>query len=73
MEGRPWLFRRQLINFQRLVELVERSKIRLVGFPFWLKIGPCPPKFEKNDLIHTVGSTFGGVLRSEVKGNLCRI
>ncbi|MBA0586270.1 hypothetical protein Gorai_017017 [Gossypium raimondii] len=27
MEGRPWLFRKQLILFDRLVKPVERSQI----------------------------------------------
>lgn len=42
MEGMPWFFRRQLVVFDRLMNSMERSKIRLVNSPFWLKIGPCP-------------------------------
>lgn len=73
MEGRPWLFRKQLIIFERLLEPTEWSKISLVKFLFWIKIGPCPPECDKKDLMHVIGLTFGGVLRAEVKGDLCRI
>ncbi|KAG8501207.1 hypothetical protein CXB51_003333 [Gossypium anomalum] len=59
----------ELLILDQLTEPIERSKIKLVTSPFWLKIGPCPPEFEKKDLMHAVGSTFGGVLRSEIKGH----
>ncbi|MBA0817919.1 hypothetical protein Gohar_021844 [Gossypium harknessii] len=39
MEDRPWLFRRQLIIFDKLKETTERSNIKLIFSPFWLKIG----------------------------------
>ncbi|MBA0723591.1 hypothetical protein Golax_004161, partial [Gossypium laxum] len=39
MEGHPWFFRQQLITFYHLVCPVERSKIKLVVSPFWLKEG----------------------------------
>ncbi|PPD92715.1 hypothetical protein GOBAR_DD10347 [Gossypium barbadense] len=46
MEGRPWPFRR-VIFFYRLRNPIDRSKLRLVLSPFWLKINPCSPKFDK--------------------------
>lgn len=73
LEGQPQLFRRQLVIFDRLLEPMERSKIRLVAYPFWVKVGPCPLECDQKDLMHTIGSTFGGVLRSKVKGYFCRI
>lgn len=41
--------------------------------PFWIKLGLCPPKFDRRDLMHAVGSLFGGILRFEEKGDFCRI
>lgn len=73
LAGRPWLFRKQLILFYRLHESVERSKIRLATFPFWLKVGPGPLESDCKDLVHAIGSTFGELLGSEVKGDFCRI
>ncbi|MBA0629316.1 hypothetical protein Godav_023896 [Gossypium davidsonii] len=73
MEGRPWFFRRQLIIFDRLLCLIERSKIQLVSSPFWLKIGLCPPECDKKDFMHAIGSTFGGLIKSEVKGEFCQL
>ncbi|MBA0809184.1 hypothetical protein Gohar_024856 [Gossypium harknessii] len=64
MEGRPWFFRKQLIIFDWLLKSVERNKIQLVYSPFWLKFGPCPPECYKKDLIHAIGSTFGGIFVS---------
>ncbi|PPD86454.1 hypothetical protein GOBAR_DD16607 [Gossypium barbadense] len=69
----PWLFRRQLIIFDRLKEATKRSKIKLIFSPFWLRIGPCPPECEKKNLMHVVGSTFGGILRSEIKNEACQL
>ncbi|PPS01723.1 hypothetical protein GOBAR_AA18948 [Gossypium barbadense] len=73
MEGRPWLFRKQLIIFDRLKEATKRRNIKLVFSQFWLKIGPCPSECEKKDLMHAIGSTFGGVMRSEIKNDICRL
>ncbi|MFQ6650220.1 hypothetical protein Gotur_022847 [Gossypium turneri] len=73
MEGQPWLFRKSLIIFDRLTNPVERDLIRLVSSPFWIKIGPCLPEFDKKDLLHAIGVTFGGVLRSEINGEFCRL
>ncbi|MBA0873834.1 hypothetical protein Goshw_007921 [Gossypium schwendimanii] len=49
------------------------SQIRLHLSPFWLKIGHCLPEFDKKDLLHAIGVTFGGVLRSEICGEWCRL
>lgn len=42
LEGRPWLFRRQFIVFDRLKEAVDRENVSLFSSPFWIKVGPCP-------------------------------
>ncbi|MBA0613538.1 hypothetical protein Godav_013956, partial [Gossypium davidsonii] len=47
--------------------------MRLTSSPFWIKIGSCLPKFDKIDLLHAISVTFGGVIRSEINGNLCRL
>ncbi|MFQ6664617.1 hypothetical protein Gotur_031672 [Gossypium turneri] len=65
MEGQPRLFRKSLVIFDRLAKPMERDQIRLVSSPFWIKIGPCLPEFDKKDLLHAIGITFRGVLRSE--------
>ncbi|KAH1122654.1 hypothetical protein J1N35_005814 [Gossypium stocksii] len=41
--------------------------------PFWLKISPCSPKFDKKDLLHAIGSTFGGIIWSKIKVEFCRL
>ncbi|MBA0747374.1 hypothetical protein Gogos_004290 [Gossypium gossypioides] len=66
--GRPWLFRRNLVLLKTLEKSIDRSNIRLIQYPFWLKIGPYPPEFDKQDLSHAIGSTFGGVISSELMG-----
>ncbi|KAL1145654.1 hypothetical protein V6Z11_A11G313000 [Gossypium hirsutum] len=38
MEGRPWLFRKSLILFDRLTQPIEQSQIWLNSSPFWIKI-----------------------------------
>ncbi|MBA0633935.1 hypothetical protein Godav_029079 [Gossypium davidsonii] len=73
LEGQPWLFRKQLILFDRLSKPMARDQIRLVSSPFWIKIGPCLPEFDKKDLLHAIGVTFGGVFRSEILGEFCRL
>ncbi|KAK5792992.1 hypothetical protein PVK06_034126 [Gossypium arboreum] len=73
MDGRPWFFKRQLIIFDRLKEAIERSKIKLVSSPFWLRVGSCPPECEMKDLMHAIGSTFGGILRLEIQNETCRM
>ncbi|KAG8492870.1 hypothetical protein CXB51_010168 [Gossypium anomalum] len=69
LEGRPWIFPRQLVIFDRLANPIEWSKIRLVLSLYWIKIRSCPPKCDKKDLIHAIRSTFGGVIKLEVKGD----
>ncbi|KAH1097420.1 hypothetical protein J1N35_014341 [Gossypium stocksii] len=73
LEGRPWLFRKQLIIFEKLKKAIEMSKIKLVLSMFWLKIGSCLPEYEKKDLMHAIDSTFGEVPRSKIKGDACRL
>lgn len=73
IERRPWIFRKQLIVFDRLVESIEHSKLHLVMTPLWFKIGPCPPKFDQKDLMHVIGSMFEGLLQCEDKKEYCRI
>ncbi|XP_016684451.1 uncharacterized protein [Gossypium hirsutum] len=73
LEGQPWLFRKQLILFDQLSKSMARDQIRLVSSPFWIKTGPYLPEFDKKDLLHAVGVTFGGVLRSEILGEFCRL
>ncbi|MBA0607493.1 hypothetical protein Godav_019784 [Gossypium davidsonii] len=70
---RPWLFRQNLVIFKKLDKAMERSNLHLVEFPFWLKIGSCPPECENKDLTHAIGSTFEGIISSEINGDFCRI
>lgn len=67
MEGQPWLFRKQIIVFERLTIAIERKKIHLNMSPFWLKIGTCPYECDKKDSLHAIGFMFVGLIRSEVK------
>lgn len=73
MEGRPWLFRKQLIFFERISKPIEQRKLRLVLSPFWMKIGPYPPECDQNDLIQVIGSTFEDGFQSEVKEGVCHL
>ncbi|PPR96290.1 hypothetical protein GOBAR_AA24384 [Gossypium barbadense] len=73
MEGQPWLFRKILVLFDQLTTSMERSQIQLNSSPYWIKIGPCLPEFDKKDLMHAIGATFGGILRSEINGEFCRL
>ncbi|MFQ6634407.1 hypothetical protein Gotur_011216, partial [Gossypium turneri] len=73
MEGQPWLFRKNLIIFDQIFKPIKRDQIRLVSSPFWIKIGPCLPEFDTKDLLHAIGVTFGGVIRSEIRGEFCRL
>ncbi|MBA0672145.1 hypothetical protein Goklo_029322 [Gossypium klotzschianum] len=52
---------------------MERSQIRLNSFSFWIKIEPSLPEFDKKDLLYAIGVTFGGVIRSEINRDLCRL
>ncbi|MFQ6641427.1 hypothetical protein Gotur_016322 [Gossypium turneri] len=73
MEGRPWLFRKSLILFGWITQSVERSQIWLNSSPVWLKVGPCLLEFDKKDLLHAIGITFGGIIRSKINGEWCRL
>lgn len=59
--------------FQRVTSSVERDQVKLVESSLWLKVDPCPPDCDKKYLAHAVGSTFGGILRSEIQGEYCRL
>lgn len=69
IEGWPWLFIRQLIVFEWLINPMDRTRIKQILSPFWMKIGPCPPGCGKQDLVSAAGQTFGGGERSEIKGD----
>ncbi|KAH1046241.1 hypothetical protein J1N35_037025 [Gossypium stocksii] len=62
---------------EELIQLsVKNSLVVSNGKPTLLctvKVGPFPSECDRKDLMHAIGSTFGGVLRSEVKGDFCRI
>ncbi|MBA0631614.1 hypothetical protein Godav_000473, partial [Gossypium davidsonii] len=73
MEGRPWHFRKSIILFDRLIQAVERDQIRLNSSPFWIKIDSYLPEFDKKELLHAIGVTFGGVLRFEINKVCCRL
>ncbi|MBA0754183.1 hypothetical protein Gogos_005485 [Gossypium gossypioides] len=60
MERRPWLFRKSIILFDRLIQAVERDQIMLNSSPFWIKIDSYLPEFDKKDLLYAIGVTFGG-------------
>lgn len=62
LEGHPWLFRKQMVIFYRLTATMDRSLIKLVEPPLWLKVGYCPLDCDKKDLAHAISSTFGGLL-----------
>ncbi|KAH1130931.1 hypothetical protein J1N35_002309 [Gossypium stocksii] len=72
-----WKMRRkfeiQVVGQNILKEATERSNIKLIFSSFWLKIGLCPPECEKKDLMHAIDSTFRGILRSEIKSDVCRL
>ncbi|MBA0780607.1 hypothetical protein Gotri_004690 [Gossypium trilobum] len=73
LEGRPWFFRNNVILFDRLCQAVDRDQIRLTSSPYWMKIDSISPKFDKKDLMHAIGATFGGILRSEINEDSCRL
>lgn len=55
----------KLVLLERLTSLLDRDLIRLVRSSFWVKVGPCPLKCDKKDLMHVFVLTFGGLLRAE--------
>lgn len=38
-----------------------------------MKIDSCFPEFDKKDILHSIGATFGGVIRSEINEDFCRL
>ncbi|MBA0869971.1 hypothetical protein Goshw_005934 [Gossypium schwendimanii] len=62
------LLEEELIQLSVKSLLMERSKIRLVASPFWVKVGHFPLECDQKDLMLAIVSTFGGVFRSKVKG-----
>lgn len=66
-------FRKSVVLFERLVQETERYNLQLTTSPFWLKIDPCLSECEKKDLMHAVGTSFGGILSADEKGDYCRI
>ncbi|MBA0651963.1 hypothetical protein Goklo_019253 [Gossypium klotzschianum] len=66
-------FQKNLVLFDWLAKPMERSQIWLNSFPFWIKIGPYLPEFDKKDLLYAIGVTFGGVIRYEINGDFCRL
>lgn len=38
-----------------------------------MKIGACLPEYDKKDLLHAIGVIFGGLIRSEINGEVCRL
>ncbi|KAH1046825.1 hypothetical protein J1N35_037609 [Gossypium stocksii] len=73
MEGQSWLLWNNIIIFDRLIKPMDRSQIKLLSTPFWTKTGPYSPEFDKKDLLHAIGVTFGGIIRSEIIGEFCRL
>ncbi|PPD97500.1 hypothetical protein GOBAR_DD05458 [Gossypium barbadense] len=73
LEGKPWLFRKSFILFNRLSQEMERDQISLTSSPFWIKIDSHLPEFDKKDLMHAIGVTFEGVIRSEIRDTCCRL
>lgn len=73
LEGRPWLFRKSFILFNRLSQEMERDQISLTSSPFWIKIDSHLPEFDKKDLMHAIGVTFGGVIKSKISDTYCRL
>ncbi|KAH1097520.1 hypothetical protein J1N35_014441 [Gossypium stocksii] len=59
MEGRHWLFRKFVILFDRLRSPTERDQIRLTSSPFLIRIGSCPPEFDKKNLMYAIGVEDG--------------
>lgn len=71
MEGRPWLFQKQLILFECILGLMDRKHIHQVHSPFWMKINMCTLECDKQDLLHAIGTSFRGALNSEIKDDHC--
>ncbi|PPS14613.1 hypothetical protein GOBAR_AA05992 [Gossypium barbadense] len=75
------LLEEELIQLTVKSSLVTPSENPTLLCPVWTRkshnpdslLGPCPPECDKKDLMHAIGSTFGGVIRAEIKGEFCRI
>ncbi|MBA0694392.1 hypothetical protein Goari_004694, partial [Gossypium aridum] len=59
MEGRPWLFWKSLILFERLIQSVERSQVWLNSSPFWLKVGGSEMEAIKDKITGEVNNLKG--------------
>lgn len=73
LKGRPLLFRKKLIILDHLKEPISRQKLKLLKTPYWIKAGPRSPKCERKDLMHVIGSSFGGLLSAKSKREFYRI
>lgn len=67
------MFWKNLVLFDQLTKLMERSQIQLNSSPFWIKIGPCLPEFDKKRSIACYWDYFWRKLRSEINGECCRL
>ncbi|MBA0699524.1 hypothetical protein Goari_001154 [Gossypium aridum] len=54
-------------------ELEEDLELIMEGRPWLFRKSPCLPEFDKKDLLHAIGVTFRGVLRSEICGEWYRL
>ncbi|MBA0550743.1 hypothetical protein Golob_021665 [Gossypium lobatum] len=59
------IWKTKKFEIQRCTDGVKLDPVS--ASPFWLKIGLCPPECDKKDLMHAIGSTFGGIMRLEIK------
>lgn len=66
-------FNKQLGILDRLIEPISRKKLQLLKTPLWVKANPCPLECDRKDLMHVIGSLFGGLLQVETKRESCRI
>lgn len=73
MDGRPLLFPKQLVILDHLIEPISRKKLQLLKTPIWVMAGPCPPECDRKDIMHAIGSSFGGLLQAETNGESCKI
>ncbi|KAH1073820.1 hypothetical protein J1N35_026148 [Gossypium stocksii] len=61
--------------FLIVFDLEEDLKTIMEGRPWLFRnfIGSCSPEFDKKDLLHAIGVIFGGVIRSKISGDSCRL
>lgn len=55
------------------MEPISRRSLKLLKIPIWIKVGPYPLECDRKDLMHAIGSFFGGLIQTESKGEYCRI